>query len=174
MNFQFFSGQAVSQNGSKSLIVKGFYLLRMSNDYYFRRTAEGRLSQRNRRNTATVLRAAVKSHNRLKERKLFACGWSGRNLKSFSRFTGKSPCWGPFTGKLLPVIAYKRLLGQLYQKRDAYTETLTQVLSVNLEKNMNTTITTSARLPLKLCQIWVCYLQFSYVLCQKWFYPRWE
>ena len=46
-------------------------------------------------------------------------------------------------------MSYKRLLGQLYKKRDAYTETLTQLLSVNFEKNMNTTINTSARLPLK-------------------------
>ena len=46
-------------------------------------------------------------------------------------------------------MSYKRLLGQLYQKRDAYTETLTQLLSVYFEKNMNTTIKTSARLPLK-------------------------
>ena len=44
---------------------------------------------------------------------------------------------------------YKRLLGQIYQKRDAYTEAFTQLLSVNFEKNMNTTISTSARLPLK-------------------------
>ena len=66
MNIQFFLGQTVSQNSSKPLIVKGFYLLRMSNDYCFRRAAQGKLSQRNRRNTATVLRAVVKSHNCLK------------------------------------------------------------------------------------------------------------
>ena len=30
-------------------------------------------------------------------------------------------------------MAYKRLLGQLYQKRDAYTEILTQLLSVNYD-----------------------------------------
>ena len=46
-------------------------------------------------------------------------------------------------------MSYKRLLGQLYQKRGTYTETLTQLLSVNFEKNMNATINTSARLPLK-------------------------
>ena len=44
-------------------------------------------------------------------------------------------------------MAYKRLLGQRYQKIDASTETLTQALSANFEKNMNTTINTSARLP---------------------------
>ena len=32
-------------------------------------------------------------------------------------------------------------------------DTLTQLLSVNFEKNMNKTINTSARLPLKQCQI---------------------
>ena len=49
--------------------------------------------------------------------------------------------------KLRPVMAcYKTLLGQLYQKMYAYTETLTQILSVNFEKKkkkkkkkMNTT-----------------------------------
>ena len=94
-------------------------------DYYcFRRVAQGELSQCNRRNTAIVLRAVVKSHNGLKGTKLFVCGCSGRNfkIKLFSKFAGKSLCWGPFTVKLQPVITYKRLLGQLYQKRDAYTE----------------------------------------------------
>ena len=104
---------------------------------------------RNRRNVATVFRAMVKSHNRLKGTKVFLCGFSGRNLKIFSKFAGKSPCWDPFIVKLQHVMSYKRLLGQLYKKRDAYTETLTQLLSVNFEKNMNTTINTSARLPLK-------------------------
>ena len=41
---------------------------------------------------------------------------------------------GSFIAKLQPVMAYKRLVGQLYQKRDAYTETLTQIVSVNFEK----------------------------------------
>ena len=31
-----FFGQAISKSSSKPLIVKGFYLLRMSNDYCFR------------------------------------------------------------------------------------------------------------------------------------------
>ena len=101
------------------------------------------------RNIAAILRAVVKSHNRLKGTKVFACGCSGRSLKFFSKFAGKSPCWGPFVVKLQHVMAYKRLLGQLYQKRDAYTETLTRSLSVNFGKNMNTTINTSPRLPLK-------------------------
>ena len=101
---------------------------------------------RNCRNVATVLRAMVKSHNRLK---VFSCGCSRRNLKFFSKFALKSPCWGPFIVKLQRVMAYKRLLGQLYHKRYAYTETLTQLLSVNIEKNMDTIINTSARLPLK-------------------------
>ena len=66
MNIQFFFGQALSQNSSKPLIVKDFYLLNMPHDYCFRRAAQGQLSQRSRKNTATVLRAVVKSHNRLK------------------------------------------------------------------------------------------------------------
>ena len=81
------------------------------------------------------LQAVVKSHNGLKGAKVFSCGCSGRNLKNLSKFAGKSRCWGPFIVKLQPVIAYKRLLGQLYQKRDAYMETLSQALPVNFEKN---------------------------------------
>ena len=78
------------------------------------------------------------------------CLWAfGSNLKKFSKLVEKSQCLGPFIVKLQYVMAYKRLLGQFYQKRDAYTETLTQLLSVSFEKNMNTTINTSARLPLK-------------------------
>ena len=61
---------------------KGFYLLRMSNDYCFRRAAERQLSQCNRRNAD--LRAVLKSHKVLKGTKVFAVGCSVRNLKSFS------------------------------------------------------------------------------------------
>ena len=90
--FKFF-GQAILQNTFKPPIVNGFYLLRMPNDYCFRRAALWQLSQCNRRNTATALRAVVKSHKGLKRTKVFACGCSGRNLKNFSKFTGKSSCW---------------------------------------------------------------------------------
>ena len=137
MNIRFFFRQCISQNSSKPLIIKGFYLRRMSDYYCFRRAAQGQLSQCNRRNTATVLTAVVKSHNGLKGTKVSACGYSGRNFKleNFSKFAGKNPCWGPFIVKLQPVIAYKRLLCQLYQQRDAYTKTLSQALPVNLEKN---------------------------------------
>ena len=132
--FNFFSEQAIAQNSSKPLITKDFYLLRISGYYYFFRVAQGQLSQCNRRNTATVLRAVVKSHNDLQETKVFASGYSGKNLKNFSKFVGKSPCWGPFIVKLQPVIVYKRLLGQLYQKSDGYTETPTGERSVNFEE----------------------------------------
>ena len=77
MNVQNFFGQAVSQNSSKPLIVKGFYFVGMSNDCCFRRAAQGQLSQCNRRNIAAVLRAVVKS---LTASKVFTCGCSGRNL----------------------------------------------------------------------------------------------
>ena len=107
----------------------------MSDDYCFRRAAQGQLSQCNRRNTATVLRAVVKSHNGLKGNKVFACGCSRRNLKNLSKFAGKSLCWAPFIVTLQPVIAQKRLLGQLYQKRDAYTESPSKALPVNFENN---------------------------------------
>ena len=90
--YSIFFKQAISQNSAKPLIVKGFYLLRMSDGYCFRRAAQGQLSQRNRRNTATVLRAAAKSHNRLKRTKVFPCGCSGTNLKNFSTFAVTSPC----------------------------------------------------------------------------------
>ena len=59
---------------------------------------------------------------------------SGRNLKKISTFAGKGPCWGPFIVKLQHLMACKRLLGQLYRKRDAYTETLTKLLSVNFNQ----------------------------------------
>ena len=127
MNIQFFLDKLISQSSSKPLIVRSFYLLRMSDDYCFRRAAQRQLSQCNRRNTATVLRAVVKSHNGLKGTKVFACGCSGRNLNNLSKFGGKSPCWGLFVVKLQPVVAYKRLLGQFSQKRNAYTETLLRV-----------------------------------------------
>ena len=97
----------------------------MSNDLCFRRVVQGKLSQRNRRNTSTVLRAVVKSHNRLKITKVFACWCSGKNFKSF-KICREEPVLGSFIVKLQPVIAYKRLLGQLYQKKgrlhgDSYT-----------------------------------------------------
>ena len=136
-------GQAISQNSSKPLIIKWFYLLRISNDCCFHRSAHGQLSQRNRRNTATVLRVVVKSHEGLKGTKVFACGCSGRNLKNFSTFAGENLGRSPFTLKLQPAIQI--------QSKDysIYTETPTQVLSVNFENIMKTTFNTSARLPLK-------------------------
>ena len=87
---------------------RGFYLLRMSNDYCFRRTAHGKRSQCNKRNTATILRALVKSNKGIKGKKVFACGCSGRNLKNFPKFTGKRTCRSPFIVKLQPEIAIKK------------------------------------------------------------------
>ena len=71
---------------------------------------------------------------------MFACGCSGRNLNlKLLKICSEEP--------LLESLYYKvaackqlikkpkeRLLGQLYQKRDAYTQTFTQVLSINFEK----------------------------------------
>ena len=51
----------------------------MSNDYCFRRVGQGQLPQCNR-NIAAVLRAVVKYNKGLKTAKMFACGFSGRNL----------------------------------------------------------------------------------------------
>ena len=87
MNIQIFFVQAIWQNSSKPLILKGFYLLRMSDDYCFRRLRKDNC--RNGRSVATVLRAMVKSHKSLKETKVFVCGLSGRNLNFFSTFAGK-------------------------------------------------------------------------------------
>ena len=42
--------------------------------------------------------------------------------------------------------------GAILSKRGTYTETLTQILSCRFLKIMNTTLNTSARLPLKQCQ----------------------
>ena len=127
-------GQAISQNSSKPPIVKGFYLLGMSDDYCFCRAASGHLSQCNRRNIVTVSGAVVKSHNGLKVTKVFACRCSGV-LEEFSNISQN------LQGQ--PVIAYKRLLGQLYQKR--YTKTITQALSVNFEKKLSARLLTPLR-----------------------------
>ena len=103
---------------------------------------KGKLSQCNRRNTAIILRALVKSHNGLEGTKVFACGCSGEISIIYQSLQGRARA-----GVLLfqPVIAYKRLLGQLYQKRNAYTETFSQALPVNFEKNYEH----GQRLPLK-------------------------
>ena len=80
MNIHIVFGQAISQSSSKPLIVKGFYLLRMSNDCCLRMAAQRQLSQYNRVNIAAVLRAVIKYNKGLKGAKMFACGCSGRNL----------------------------------------------------------------------------------------------
>ena len=85
-----FFGQTISQNSSKPLIVKGFYFLGMSDDYCFRRATQGQLSQLNRRNTATVLIAVVKSHNRLKGTKVFAWGCLEEISKLFQNLQGRA------------------------------------------------------------------------------------
>ena len=93
----------------------------------------------------------VKSHKGLKGTKVFACKCFGRNLKNFSKFAGKSPWWSPLIVKLQPVNAFKKnkvkITRSNLSKRDAYTETLTQVFSVNFEKKCERDY--SARLPLK-------------------------
>ena len=91
----------------------------MSDNYCFRRAAQRQLSECIRRNTATVLRVVVKSHNGLKGAKVLACGRARV---------------GTFYCKLQPIIAYKRLLRQLYRKRD--TETLSQAFPVNFEEKL--------------------------------------
>ena len=48
------------------------------------------------RNVATVLRAMIKPHNRLKGTKVFACGFSGRNLKFFFKVCREEPVLGSF------------------------------------------------------------------------------
>ena len=61
--FIFFFIQAISQNSSKPVIVKGFFLFRMPNSCCFLWAAQGQLTQCNR-NIVTVLRTVVKSHKR--------------------------------------------------------------------------------------------------------------
>ena len=126
--YSIFFEQAISQNSSKPLIVKGFYLFRMSNDCCFCRVRHGQLSQCNRRNTVTVLRVVVKSQKGLKGAKVFACGCSGKNLKNFSKFAGMNPCWSPFIVILLPVIAYKKSQRTDYSVNFIKKETLTRRL----------------------------------------------
>ena len=90
MNIQIFFRQAISQNSSKPLIVKGFCLLRMSNDCCFRRAVQGQLPQCNRRNIVIVLKTVVKSHKGLKGTEVFACGCFGRNLKMPQNLQGRA------------------------------------------------------------------------------------
>ena len=80
-NMQFFFGQAISQNNSKTMIVKDFSSLKISNNYCFRKAAQGQLSQCNKRNT--VLRGVLKSHKNLNRTKVFAFWCCVRNIKNF-------------------------------------------------------------------------------------------
>ena len=72
-----------------------------------------------------------------KEQKYLPVGVLEKFSKISQSLQGKTGAGGPFIVELQPVIAYKRLLGQLFQKCDAYTETLTQVLSINSKKNFD-------------------------------------
>ena len=92
------------------------------------------------------MRAVVKSHKDLKGTKVFAFGRSVRNLKNLQE---------PLLESFIPVmlqsgIAYKKIKVKVtsatLSKRDAYTE---KILSYRFLKIMNTTLKTSARLPLK-------------------------
>ena len=88
----------------------------------------------------------VKSHNGVKGTELFACGSSGRNLKNFSRFAGKNPCWGPLIVTLQAVVACYKITRSTLSKKG----TPTQARSVNFEKkNKNKAINRSTRVPLK-------------------------
>ena len=120
------------QNSTKPLIVKGFYLLRISDDYCFRRAAQGQLSQREKCCNSFESYGKISSSSK---RNKSVCRWVfWKKSQDFSKFAVKSPCQGLFIVKLQHVMAYKRLLGQLSQKRDTYMEALTQLLSVNFEK----------------------------------------
>ena len=66
----------------------------------------------------------VKSHNGLKGTKYLPEGVLEEISKIYQNLQGRALAGGPFTVKFQPVIAYKILLGQLYQKRDAYTDRL--------------------------------------------------
>ena len=73
---------------------------------------------------------------------MFACGCSGRNLNlnlKLLKICSEEPLLESLYCKVaackqLIKKPKERLLGQLYQKRDAYTQTFTQVLSINFEK----------------------------------------
>ena len=145
MNIQIFFRQAIWQNSSKPLIVKGFTVFKLLNDCCFRRAAQGQLPQYNRRNITTVLRTVVKSHKGLKRRKGFAYGYFRRNLKNFSKFAEKSPCWSPFIVKLQPVIAFKEKQGKDYsvnfiKKRRLHGDSYTSTFCKFWKKIMKTTI----------------------------------
>ena len=142
--FKFF-GQTISENSFKPLIVKGFYLLRMSDDYCFRRAVQGQQSQFNRRNTATVLRTVVKSHKGLKGTKVFAVCVQ-EEISKISQNSQRRACAGV---KLQSGIAYKKRQSKGYlvnfiNKEAPAQRLLHKHLPVSFGKNMNT----STRLPL--------------------------
>ena len=74
----------------------------------------------------------VKSHKGLKGTEVFAFGCSVRNLKNFSKFTGRNPCCSAFIVTLQPGIAYKKAKVKVTRAtlsknrrlhRDSYTRT---------------------------------------------------
>ena len=65
----------------------------------------------------------VKSQNGLKGTK--PVGVLEEISKIYQNLQGRALAGDPFIVKFQPVIAYKILLGQLYQKRNAYTDRLT-------------------------------------------------
>ena len=119
-------------------LKKGLCLPTVSNDYCFRRATQEQLSQCNRR--ITVWRAVIKPHKGLKGTNVFGFGCSVRNLKNVSKFKGRNTYWGIFIVKLQRGIAYKKAKVKFTRatlpKRDAYTETLTQVLSYSFSKKL--------------------------------------
>ena len=90
--------------------------------------------------TATILRAVIKSHKGLKGAKVFACGYSWRNIKIFSKFTGKSPCWSKVAAwKSLFLKSRNKDYSVNINKTEAPTlRLLHKYLPVNFENIMNT------------------------------------
>ena len=91
------------------------------------------------------MRAVVKSHKYLKGTKVFAFGCLVRNFKKKLSL---------FIVNLQPGIVYKKsqsegYFGELYQKETSTQRLLHKYFREGSEKIMNTTLNTSARLPLK-------------------------
>ena len=106
------------------MIVKGFYLHRMSNDSCFRSDAQVQLSQCNAR--STVLTAVVESHGDLKGKKVFAFGFA---VRFFKMYREEPVLEFLFIVKLQPGIAWKKQSKSYLVNftrlllRDSYTST---------------------------------------------------
>ena len=111
---------------------------RISNYYCFHRASQGQLSQCYRRNH--VLKAVVKFHKGVKGIKVFAFWVFCNKSQNFIKINRKEPLLWSFYCRAVAWNSLSKNQSKGYSegnfiKRDAYTETLTQVFSCTFWKN---------------------------------------